>query len=263
MRKRYEEAPISLFSFQDIITCVTGIMIFLVLIMTLELLRQAAAEPSPDPAARDPELERLAREHEALLKQAREQHETMLAQTRRLNVLDPLALAATPARLREARQRELALAAEMARLATQQSNTQAAAAQDGQQTAADSLRLAELMAQKDALENRLKDETVRNRLAFIPESGNGKRPILVQWSASEIKVKPLQSQETVRSFTSAAAGLSELKSWMRGRQSNLEYVVVLLKPSGVASFSGEYQGLRDLGLDLGLEPLEEAKSGVY
>ncbi|MEI8078968.1 MAG: hypothetical protein WCH61_04990 [bacterium] len=259
-RRQKDEEAVSLFSFLDIITCVTGLMCFVMLIMALAFITrppEAAAEPD------SPELARLNHEHDGLLADATKLREKLLHQNDRLREIGPLELAKVPEKLAAARGQEQALAKEIAQLAAALKGAQAQASQNGELTVADNQRLVELMTRKAALENRLKDETLRNRLAFIPESSNGKRPILVQWSATEIKTKPLQSQEDMRIFSNTAQGIRELKTWIQGRRPELEYLVVLLKPSGIDSFGTDYGGLRSLGLDLGLEPLEEGKTGVF
>ena len=259
-KHRKDEEAVSLFSFLDIITCVTGLMCFVMLIMALDLITRP---PETEDTTESPALARLNQEHEVLLGQAVKLRETMLRQSDRLRTLDPLALAKIPEKLEAAQQKSTELAAEIARLAAALRSEQSKAGKNGIVAAADNQRLVELMARKEALGNRLKDEALRNRLAFIPEGSNGKRPILVQWGSAEIKIKPLQSQEAVQSFSNTAAGINGLKAWIRQRSADLEYLVVLLKPSGIASFGEDYGGLRELGMDLGLEPLEENKSGVF
>lgn len=259
-RHRKDEEAVSLFSFLDIITCVTGLMCFIMLIMALDFVTRP---PESEDVAEPPELARLRQEHDALLAQVAKLREAMRLQSDRLQALDPLALSRVPEKLDMSERRAQELAAEVVQLVAASQSAQEAAGKDGAAAAADNRRLVDLMARKEALESRLKDETLRNRLAFIPESSNGKRPILVQWSGSEIKVKPLQSQEAVQCFGNTADGVRDLKAWVRQRDANLEYLVVLLKPSGIASFGDDYGGLRELGMDLGLEPLEENKSGVF
>ena len=67
-RKKREEAPLSLFSFQDIMACLTGILIMIALLLAIDGIDDRVTEPPPDAAAedRDSEIRRLNEEAEDL-----------------------------------------------------------------------------------------------------------------------------------------------------------------------------------------------------
>ena len=101
------ESPISLFSFQDIITCLTGIMLFLLLILSIRIMeiREREERTSPHRA----ELEELRRNRDLLRRQLADMERESQSYRRRLNAarrMDKTALTIEKERLeRELRER--------------------------------------------------------------------------------------------------------------------------------------------------------------
>ena len=75
MRRRDQTAPMSLFSFQDIITSVTGIIITVTLVLALELVQSLAERQSTETPA-------VARQVRTALEEARQQVEALRSQVR-------------------------------------------------------------------------------------------------------------------------------------------------------------------------------------
>lgn len=83
-RAKSEEAPISLFSFQDLITSITGIMILVVLLLILELITQKPPSPQSSqsrPTSPDTKTETVAK-LEAQLAEEKALYNTLIDKTR-------------------------------------------------------------------------------------------------------------------------------------------------------------------------------------
>ncbi len=268
------ESPISLFSFQDIITSLTGIMLTVVLLLALELInsRQKQAEASP-----------LAQELE-LAKQIRNAAEKRKKE-----------LEADIARLQEAsmssfkydseilRMNEQALKEEFEKI--EQALTLATIEKDKlDKKLAEQSKRAEVLkeeqhkkdeiknkAEKIVKENKLLEEKLgkvnealdkkRKGVKVSFSGGTDKKPVLVECSKKLVRVSVFQSGE-VKEFRPESPILTDMVkdvvSYLSTLPSSRYYIVFLAKPSSGAYFDFlQRYSSEKLEHSIGEEPIYE------
>jgi hypothetical protein len=273
-RLRSLDSKISFFAFADIITAVSGVLIFVALLLATDLGRPTASHSQTTSATERQLQESLARQVE------------VDAQNQRLEEL--LATAATspdPAKL----QADLtSLRAQLAQeqrkqnvLTDEMAASQAALAARDQalgltdlnaavtrlleqvavitsQDSAAHKKMDELQGQVAHAESQLlKLHQRQNQIWVIPErSLTTKEPVLVTVAGTGVTIdrfdRPDQRQEL------SGPGLdADFISYLHHARTNDQYMVFLIKPSGIQNFSDLVQSARDLGFDVGYDALEE------
>ena len=260
--------PISLFSFQDIITCVTGIMILITLFLGIEVIRRK--EGSPDNRTKTLTKELVEASAKAVtvkatlagnkrqideLRAALAGGETELMESvkvdadevsRKLRDLDELnKLMAGELKESDARRRqtEKELEEMMARESDRQSDKQT---------------LEQLSQKVKEKIDELKKLRQANRVIFNPTQGDSKTPWLVELSATGILSAQLGKKEKPQSFPTTAA----FKSWAGKRSKAGEYFVLLIKPSTVDKFLDARQALEKQGFDVGFDLLRDDQTAI-
>lgn len=272
MRRRSgATAPLSLFSFQDIITSVTAILILIVLILTLEWVarQQQAAASTPELPSRDlraavAELEDLVTRLTARLPADAGLVPAVAAAevARDLRIVrDQVrrAVAATEsARAIEGRAAELLARARNA-LAVQE-----AACGDVEglaETAVEVEREAEGLAQENRRQRTRLAEKERElakrpapgtELVFNAPPDGGRQPWLVEVSAAGCNVVRLGSNTRVDLGTETDAE-SRLGDWTRSLRPDRDYVLLLVRPSGVKGYAAARSLLAERGIGVGVD----------
>ena len=261
-RRRTEgRSPIALFSFQDIITSVTGIMILVVVLLILEVINRksfevAASAPvmkmSTITDAQD-EIASMQVEKEKLDNEVERRHEIIAELAR----LDPRQIKSDIKREEDKNEglseRLEALRAKLEKQRRQAGKAEKAATQGDHELQ----RLKEQLA-------RIKTE---NRVTF-DFLRTDKMPILVQCSQEGIQVKILDSSPKIRSFPSSGSAdhkgcLSSFGQWVRGINKDKNALVVLVKPSAAPYAVRVINMLYKEKFDVGYEPLEESKTAIF
>lgn len=258
-KRSTDEAPITLFSFQDIITSLSGIMILLVLMLALEVVSRrdrpaAAAAAAPAPSVRA--------DRQAAVQALRAECARLARDLASLTATTAVATAPVD-RLAAARlQVEQAQSVETLRATLMRQRTRLTQTRTHQ---------AELQAEKTAREARLaalsgeltrRDAAAASRLAgqhvfFIPEPGLDKTPWLVECSGGGIRAGRLAQAEAPRGFPATAAGEKEFLEFARTRPAKTDAFVVLMKPSGVGLAMNLVAQIQGAGYDVGYDALEE------
>lgn len=273
-RGRSKGAAISLFSFQDIITSVTAIMILLVLILTLELIsstrqRGVAAEDRRVASGLRASVDAMERDVATL----RSELATLQAAATR-----SAAFSAADTRSREhkaaARARELA--EEVALLDSRLRTASAARRRvEADLLAAGPVRpedsadhVAALEQRVDAMEaaNRAEDERQRQAradtspsnvaasLVFNTPPGELLVPRLVEVSAAGLATVEPDGRQP-RRFRGPGR---DFEAWLEALDSTAEYVVVILRPSGVRRYDEVVEAVRQADVGVGAELVGEA-----
>ena len=227
MKRRGGGSPVSLFSFQDIITGLCGLLILFVLIMIIDLVirRDAPDETLPDSREK---IETVEAETEEI-RQALAEIERKLAEARRkrsLAVSDEQR--AKSDEVLSEKDRELAnLMAEVKALETRLEKAREANEKSRK-------RLQEMELAKRNLEDSLTKLKKRNGITLIPERGNLKSPIYIVLGRGEVLVcAPLDKNPRRTSFMENRLG-EGLRSALADFNPNTHTVVVLVRPSGVS-----------------------------
>ncbi len=248
MRRRKTGNPFSLFSFQDIITGLCGIMIFLVLIMLVDIITRRAAESVP--VMEVSEVERLEREVMALEEKAK----TLLAAIRAKRAATA---SDAPDEKRYGAASELADAEASARRAESEGRkADVAASEAAAANAAAFERVRMLEARATELEKRLEELKKQNRITLIPEEGFRKKPVYLVLSATETEVASPYIEDGKRTLCGAGEeGFQKALAFL-GKLSVHDYCVVLLvRPDSFDRMERIAFRLREEGFDVGRDPI--------
>lgn len=254
MRRRKIGRPFSLFSFQDLVTGLSGVMILLVLTLLLDM----AASRSPDMP--NPES----------LEDTLETEKTLSDEIRRLRAeLASLKDAAAAARLavrgaespeeaeerarriQEERERDAAMW--RSRLAALQKRLEELKHGDFENRAI----LEEMENNRQALESELEAFRKRAGITLIPERGNLKLPIYVECSGTGFRIHRLPGDGDGSGDSVELSGERQLRDCLGKLDRRTHSVVLLVRPSGTWRMDGAARVAREAGFAVGRDPLEE------
>ncbi len=279
MREHFRsfDSKISFFAFADIITAVSGMLIFITLLLATDLGHPTNSQ-SP---SSDPELERQLRE--TLTKQAE-----VDAANQRLQGLmaaantapDPKKLQADITRLRAELADEKSkhagmtedLAASKSALDSQDkllgiTDVRAQIPKEAEDLAAIGRdesqvrdQIAALEAGMASVQSKIQKWHAREgQVWLIPDrSANAKEPILATVSGTGLKIDRFNHPEQTQEFKKSHAR-SGLESYLKEVKPQNQYVVFLVRPSGIGLFKDLVQTAREDGYEVGFDALEEDK----
>lgn len=255
---RNKRVKISLFSFQDIITTITGVMILVTLLMALELVRPAGGAGPAPPGQPSPDLPgQLARLQEA--------NRVLAQQLEELRVRARQAAAASPytvGQLEQQRDRLVAQAEDLRQWHAQQAPEvqRQIALLDTEQTRLEqelAVRKAELAkAQREAR----RVAAGQHRLYRFRPSGPNTWWIVdlgpAAWQLWEIdrQGRPTGRRQVFDAPRSAAR-LAATENWLAGRPQAHEGFFLLVRPSAVRDFERLRDALRQRNFPLGFDLL--------
>jgi len=278
-RLRSRATPgISFFSFQDIITSVTGILVLVTLILTLYLDRSA---PGPS------EIEPLQRRLDA----TREQLEQLTvrngaASERHLALVTPLDRSQLLTEIREWQDQVQALSNRL--VASRQRSTE----QDrDSEDKAEELGLGEARERAGSVERELEQwkrnnsalatesaefesvelelrrkittATNQHRLWLLPDlASTARQPILVTVSRTDLVCERFNQPTQRRSFSTDQA-LPLFSAALRDWNPSRDYLVFYVRPSGIERFIRCLEMAKSVGFQVGYDAVEENKEIVF
>jgi hypothetical protein len=274
-RLRSLDSKISFFAFADIITAVSGVLIFIALLLATDLGRPTDSRPQ----AANSEIERrlqgmFAQQVEVDAQNHRLQE--LLATADTAPDLEKLQTDITRLRsqLSEEQKKQAALADQMA-------DSQAAIAArdktlgltDLKATVQRVVQEAEAIARQDAkarsemgnLDQQvaqaqsklLKLRQREGQLWLIPDkSATTKEPILVTVAGAGVTIERFDHPDQRKQLEKSGADTA-FKTFLSGAKALDQYVVFLVRPSGIEIFKDLVKSARDMGFDVGFDALEE------
>ena len=252
MKRRNRQNPFSLFSFQDIITGLCGILIFFVLIMLVDfVLRRESPPASPVTSITD---ESVASDMDAL----RQEIDMLTADLAKIRETSQKAIAAAGESVSPevAKKMESEIASEMqkaAELAARVAVLRSRVA-DARRIEA---KMRELEKVRQTLENKLNELKKSNVVTLIPERGVAKMPVYIVCGADGAELlRPLEHGVEKKRFTGINLE-NDVAAELRQLDPKLYAVVLMIKPSGVELMDGLAARVRRLGFGCGRDPLEE------
>lgn len=270
-----DNAPtLSFFSFQDVITTVTGIM-FLVVLLLLLLIFESKVKTAPDPNI--VETTRI-REAVELLRHQLNDAQAWIAENEaradRLLALPPYEL---PERLKALQtvleiEKERFLA--LQRSVSEQREAQRCLREDSRKISAEipalesQVTLLELdIPPLDSQLAILKAEMARQKkqIDISVEREESKSPILVECRLEGIRVKEMGQEPIDFSVKNDSEGkMSSVRflKWAAGRNARMEYFVFLVKPSGFPMISRLMYEVQKLGYERGAEVIPDNDAEV-
>jgi hypothetical protein len=269
-------AVVSLFSFQDIITSVTAIMILLVLILTLELVTRSQRRGVT------PEDRQVARELRETVDALRSRADVLRAEQAGATQAARRVAAVSVAEIRRRQdeadrtvgllQEENAILEARARTARVDQRTAERRLVDGTVDGAANLATHAVAMDQRAAEMEEANRRERERqheshrtaarpaggtLVFNQDPDNARTPVLVDASADGLTV--LAGGGPPRQYSwSGERPAADFGRWLSTLDSESRYVVVLLRPSAVNRYDKVREAVTAAGLGLGLELVGES-----
>ena len=280
MREHFRsfDSKITFFAFADIITAVSGMLIFITLLLATDLGRptdsrsQAAnvqvQQQLDETLSQQVEVDSNNRNLQQLLTAAEtapasEKLETditrlraQLAEEKKKHVRVAEQLAASQSAI-EARDRTLGLTALKAQIQQVIQEVESLARQEAQVRQ----EMAVLDQRVAGVQSKLL--TLRQwegKLWLIPDrSSTTKEPILAVVSGAGVKVQQFDHPDQAREFGGSSA-LTEFASYLGEAKALDQYFVFMVKPSGIALFGRLVKSARDKGFEVGFDAVEEDKN---
>ncbi|HEX9046907.1 MAG TPA: hypothetical protein VF988_07755 [Verrucomicrobiae bacterium] len=279
-RLRSLDSKISFFAFADIITAVSGVLIFVALLLATDLGIPTDSHSSAPQREQEQEIQDvLAQQVEIDADNQRLQELLTIANTAPDAAKLKADLQRLNAQLAEERKKQTALSAQMsdsetamakrdadlglaglkAQIEKEKQETAKIAAQENQVKS----EVAALDRNVAGLESKLLQLRQREgKLWLIPEKGvAGKEPILATVSGSGIKIERFDHPDLTKQLNRSTARW-DFGKYLEGVKSANEYVVFLVRPSGIGMFQDVVKATRDKGIEVGYDALEEDKD-VY
>jgi hypothetical protein len=258
-RGRRRGNPFTLFSFQDIITSVMGIILLAALLLAVELVTRTATNASTSV------VQEAAEEIDSRLQAIRTdvaELQTELTSLREQALAQAATVTADAEFVASVAQTQLErLEAELAQMTAHVDERKRELAKldaRGFERRRDRQKLEALEAEIRQNDEQLEELRKSNRLFFNPVPGFSKRPWLVDLSAESITVGPMAGEEgsspTVEHIFLSDADFLDFADRL---SSESEYFIVLVRPSGVERFHVILDELRSRDFDLGFDVVAE------
>lgn len=251
MRRRRSDNPLSLFSFQDIITSVTGILILLAIMLAIAVIRQKDSAPVTASDAKTEEL----RVHVASL-----QHE--IDQLSRIIQNTEAQLSAWSSHnideLRVEQETMQAIESDAEREQDALKRLLSQAQQDLKNAEADPMKasLEESIQRSKQNMQELNEELERlksgARIVYNFRNARS-QPWLVEVSSTEIRVGRAEQKGPPKSLNAVA----KLASFVDELPDSDRYLVIVVKPSGVHNYHGIRDELNLKDVEIGVELIGE------
>lgn len=259
MRRRREN-PFSLFSFQDIITGLCGIMIFMVLVQVVGIVLEKDATPRIEQEEiaddRRAELRReIAQLERELAKVKAQASRVVVAARDRARPSDLKRKAELDRNLTEKEKIVAALVSQVHDLETQVEAARKADAEDRE-------KVREMERTRRLLEQQIAGMKGRRGITLFPERGDFKTPVYMVCSGSGVDVhRPF---ETAKSLKIASADVAmRLGEFLDALDHTTHSVVLLVRPSGVRLMDQAVEMLKARSFSYGRDPLEESVEVVF
>jgi hypothetical protein len=240
-RRKREDAPLSLFSFQDIMACLTGILILVSLLLAIDglsdTMQATPSKGSPDePAASTRSAEEL-QEELAVLRRTLEE---------RKGGID---VSKAEVELLEDRDRRMALEAERTRKVIDERDAELARLV--QELEASTRQATSLREQIAAAKARADEQTLRDRVRFRPGAKYSKSPVFVETLPSGLVIGELDESMVPRLIARLddPGAENRLIGALASRGPDTSYLVFVVREDAIARF----EALRDAMLRKGFE----------
>jgi Tfp pilus assembly protein PilN len=262
-RRSRDAVPFSLFAFQDIITSVTGIVLFITLILTLELVTKKVDSPSQQTAALLPEMELALSEAMAEIESLKADLQT---QSVSLESTAGISSQEIERHLYETIAQIARLKAEIERL------TQRSQKKSVEQTSwnakrfereSDRQQLNSLRERIDLLEHEINSLAQSDRIVFNPSDASGVAWI-VDLSERRILVAQAGIATTPLTFDSPQKDLrtSAFMHWTKRIDPSQEYFLILIRPGAIDAFDDIYEKLQARHFRIGFDLLSAEQTVI-
>lgn len=256
-RRSNASAPVSLFSFQDIITSVMGVLLFVVLLMATQTAVVAEAVVKGSNAGSGESLSQILAALQGRLDEVRLRMASLGQQVARSQTAGDMT-DVVEARSRLARLYEDIVTSEDA-LRREFASLQAATGQG--ERGAEVLALVQERDQKVALlKGELDALRLNKRLTYIARQDYPKQPLVVELAGDSIRFAGSADAEepaVTLAHSRGAERLTALLTLLGDFSPGDYYVLLVCKPSGVSAFDGLRSAISERGFNIGTDVIPE------
>jgi hypothetical protein len=254
MSRRKIGSPVfSLFSFQDIITSVTGIMILITLVMAVELIQRTEQAPQQQTAELVRELEHQINETRDTVEELRSQMQQQQTDVTPDAFLDTSILQAKLQRVQDRRQRGIEDSNSLAQR-KQKTDSRLARLRQEQTSRKDEITtLAKLQEELAKKNEKLKKLSRGNRVIYNPAQGTSRTPWLVELSGTKIVSARMGIRAAPQEFTD----ISAFQGWVSQLVPSSNYCMVVIRPSAADSYEDTLKMLDGLAIQYGYDAIDE------
>ena len=273
-RKDDDNSAISLFSFQDIITSITGIMFLVVLLLVLIMLTSKKAAPPIEVDENTKNMQQQVIELQNQIKQLKDSSQLLEEELAKIRSMSPEAIAERMTQLQQ----------QIPQLRRKLENTQ-------QQIQADELKLAQLkkslqlesenielqqqtfqqqLNKQKKLEAALKStneslEQKKKLVQFTISRHNSKNPLLIEADKNGFQLldTTLNKYMDFRRSASPQASMQALLQYATRYKTANNYFTIIAKPSGFLPAKVLSYELKKAGFERGIEILPEENLSIF
>jgi hypothetical protein len=253
-RKKRDEAPLSLFSFQDIMACLTGILILVSLLLAIDGLAdevQATPGQAADAEPADPEpLEELR----ARVGSLRRELEARRSRT---------AVSATDVSVAESRAARVAAESAEAELRARTVRDELERLERERKDAAE--EAVRLRAELEAARSAAKEQAIRERVRFRPGPEDGKQPVFVEVAPAWLAVGELGPDRILRRVEriEGADAEARLGTVLAGRGPGVAFAVLVIHEQAIPRFEALRDRLARRGYQVGWQLWDSSAGGFF
>lgn len=245
----------SLFAFQDIITSVTGIMLLITLLFSLELTRKKVPTADLDESTTSETTEKNIRELEESITSLLSVSDKNQAFMEKAASLPASEIASLEKTLRERLAALQALEAEIS-----SSTRQLDLETSRQSEMIGEMRtktLSSLETEIKRLQEEIQTTSQSARVVYNPDPGATKSAWLIDLGEERIQVFPMDGGP-MRTFQVTLGDQipPTFQDWVKQRDSNQEYFVLLLRPEAIMLYDKVYPFLDNSGFELGVDLID-------
>jgi hypothetical protein len=254
-RRKREEAPLSLFSFQDIMACLTGILIMVALLLAIDGLSDVM---QLTPGKGTPES---AEESQARLEELRQEVATLrkAIDDRRGGI----ELSAGEVQLLEDRVQRMAMEAERTRRRIQE--LEAELAERTREREEVTARITELKDRIARSRRQADDQEMRQRVRFLPGSEYSKAPVFVEATATGLAIAELDQSKTPRLVArlDGPDADARLVGALGRRLPNAWYMVFVVHEDSIPRFETLRNAMIRKGYEVGWQLWQGEPGGLF
>lgn len=249
-RRTARSNPVSLFAFQDIITSTTGILILLALVLILSITTKTQSSASP--------VERAGKQQLATLERLKVEVEVLRNATENVLAPDVSLISKSPREVKERLGQLIAsnssLEAEKERKLQIERELVLLSKDDGQDPFVEEVE--KMAASISELEEAIRQIKTSNRIVYNFRE-TLQIPWLVQIDDGQL-LAAMAGSDKVKSFKTSA----EFIRFAKKLPKNQRYVVMIVRPHGIANFDSVKTALGKVGFDLGTELIGDNTNAI-
>ena len=254
-RRKRASVPFSLFAFQDIITSVTGIILLITMMMTVDLVQNLSRA---DAAPQEEKSSQVA----SVLRHAVSESTSEIHRLERiLDETTTIRFDADSLRRKMAELKAAAAELELQNGRIQTTQEMINARREEQDQNAKNLTpeaIESLSNEQAAIASQIAVMEKSNRIIFNRPAGEDKTPWLVELNATSIVAAEIGQVREPQSFQTTEAFLK----WVEDQDSTSQYFVLLVKPASIETFSLVNKALRDRQFDVGYDLLQSDQTAI-